>query len=143
MTDKQITREDLVARVADWKSRINSLYETIEKWLSNMDGYTIKKQDTVYMHEELMQKYSIPPENLNVLDILHNDEYIATIKPIGLWIIGANGRLDIISKKGSIILIDEADNFKKPKWTAYLPNNKKDGAPFTINFLSNILEIYS
>ena len=140
MTEKEVKKEHLEKRVDDWKSRISSLYKTIEDWLSNMDGYTVRKQATIDMHEELMQKYSIPSEKIDVLDILYKNQYIATIKPIGLWVIGANGRLDIISKKGSIILVDESEQFTPPHWIAYLPSKKKGGEPFTKDYLASILE---
>jgi hypothetical protein len=47
------------------------------------------------------------------------------IKPVGLWILGGNGRMDIISKNKNYTLIDLSDNFRSSKWYLYEASDKK------------------
>ena len=55
--------------------------------------------------------------------------------------IGANGRIDIISRIGNFILIDTADQFQTPNWHIYTATDKKNGKPFNQTELFNLLNL--
>jgi len=68
------------------------------------------------MHEELMKKFGVSPRSVPVLQLFHQGAPSARIEPRGLWIIGANGRLDIVRGTKHYVIIDAAENLAKPDW---------------------------
>jgi hypothetical protein len=114
VTDQQIDRDHIIRRVDDWVARIDALYRQIEGWLSV--GWTADRSNTIRMHEELMQKYQVPPRDLPVLRLLFQGTLAGRIEPRGLWIIGANGRLDFFRGNNHYLIIDTAENFAPPDW---------------------------
>ena len=83
------------------------------------------------MYEELMQKYGIEKQLIDVADIFKHDKLILSIKPVGLWIIGANGRVDLITKNDLFIMVDLAGWQKKSKWTIFKSNDRRNGKIFS------------
>ena len=142
MIDNTLTKEEIEKRIDDWESRILNLYASIREWLKEVPSYIPKKQSDVTMYEELMQKYDIPEKTLNSLDIYDDKNIVVTIKPIGLWIIGANGRVDILFKGGAITLVDESKRFQTPSWIAHRRPRKDKGVKFDKNFLFDLLGIH-
>jgi hypothetical protein len=114
VTTQQIDRDHIARRVDDWADRINSLYRQIEEWLPL--GWSADRPVTVSMHEELMQKFGIGGRDLPVLRLSYHGTPSARIEPRGLWIIGANGRLDLFGGSGHYVIIDTAENFESPDW---------------------------
>ena len=92
------------------------------------------------MYEELMQKLSVHPETLDLLEVYRGRDLVATIKPIGLWIVGANGRLDVLTRNGATILVDKAEKFHKPRWVAYGSTNGRQVRRFDKRYFVQLLE---
>jgi hypothetical protein len=113
-TSREIDKGHVVRRVDDWVGRIDRLYRQIEEWLPS--GWTGSRVGTVRMHEELMQKFGVPPRDLPVMELSYNGKPSARIEPRGLWIIGENGRLDLFSRPGHYVIIDSAENFEPADW---------------------------
>jgi hypothetical protein len=114
VTDQQIDRDHIMRRVDDWAARIDALYRQIGGWLP--DGWTSDHSNTIRMHEELMQKYRVPPRDLPVLRLLFQGTLAGRIEPRGLWIIGENGRLDFFRGDNHYLIVDTAENFAPPDW---------------------------
>lgn len=113
-TSREIERDHIVRRVDDWALRIDALYAQITGWLPS--GWTANRDGTIHMREELMQKFGVAPRELPILKLSYNSEPLARIEPRGLWIIGANGRLDFFSRSGHYIIVDTAENFETSDW---------------------------
>ena len=114
VTDTEITPAHVAQRVDDWVDRIDALYAEIAGWLPG--NWTAARQRTVRMDEEMMRKFGIPARDLPVLDLLQGGRRAASVEPRGLWIIGANGRLDLTTHKGHYVILDVAENFASPEW---------------------------
>ena len=67
------------------------------------------------MHEPLMQKFNLPARDIPVLE-LASGERSARLEPRGLWIIGANGRLDLFAGTRHYMIVDTAENLQPPQW---------------------------
>lgn len=117
-------------RVNDWKTRISYLYTTIMQWLHDYPDYTLVIGQPMQMYEELMETYGIPPEQIDTANLYRAKRLVLSFKPKGLWIIGANGRVDILSPSGSYTLIDKAEQFQPSQWTLYTTQDKRKGIPF-------------
>jgi len=87
----------VMRRLRDWQTRVHDLYDSIEQGLG---------RDFVFDHtgkhrpmEEMVQRAGISAEAIPAIDILRIErptgQLLATILPRYLWILGANGRLDL------------------------------------------------
>ncbi len=140
MEDNTLSKEHLINCIEDWKKRILNLYTIIGEWIKDDKQYSVKTIRTVRMYEELMQKFDIEPQNLPTADILKDGKLILSVKPFGLWVIGTNGRLDILSDKGSLVLADMSDRFQTPQWKIFSLKNRKKEMPFTKDYLLGLLQ---
>ena len=141
MIEAVITKEHIERRVDDWAERITKLYSLIKEWLAPIPSYEIRERNDVRMYEELMQKNDVPERVLSSLDIYHEGSIVATIKPIGLWIIGANGRVDILLKGGAVMLVDISDRFDSPKWIAHSRPKTGNGTDFCKEYFFGLLGV--
>lgn len=114
LTEADVTAEYVRRRVDDWVARIGKLYAALQAWLP--PDCTATRSGTVPMHEELMQRFSLQTRRLPVLEVKRGGSTCATVKPHGLWIIGANGRLDLRTARGTFIIIDRSLAFEPPLW---------------------------
>jgi hypothetical protein len=114
-------------RVEDWKARVSSLYDQVRKWLPTQ--LSADTQHTVRMYEDLMKKYGVAATELPVLNIYDQGKWIAKLAPRGLWIIGANGRLDLFTKDKQAIVVDRAENFESPNWQIAPADKRRDVKP--------------
>ena len=140
MSEIEIDKTYIEKRVNDWITRVKNLYSLTEKVAKNRGGIC-HENGTVYMYEELMKEFDVNPTQLPILNLCNkNDEKVATFRPIGLWVIGANGRVDILTKNGAYILVDVTKtNFEKPNWQVYSPQDKKHGKKFDESFIAELV----
>lgn len=92
-----ISKEHIIARLVDWQTRVSDLYKFIRAALG--DGCVYDQSGKQKSGEELVQKFRLRDDEIPAIDILRidrlNGDHLALIMPRGLWIIGANGRLDL------------------------------------------------
>lgn len=132
-----VDADHVLKRLEDWQKRVAKLLRQIASWLpKHLD---LKYGTPFLMNESMLASYKLGPAEITTADIYHGKRLILTIKPKGLWIIGANGRIDLISRKGLNILIDKAEAFKKPDWTIY-SQEKTNPRSFDKDELLAILE---
>jgi hypothetical protein len=79
----------------------------MEKWLP--EGMAITGRAPTPMLEELMRKFNVGPAEMPTFEIVRGTERVMRVQPKGLWVIGANGRVDLITKNASYILVDESE----------------------------------
>jgi hypothetical protein len=91
------TREQTLQRLRDWRSRVHGLYDQIEHALGA--DYSYDRTGKHRSAEERVQESGLNPEDVPPIDVLRielSGHPVAVIQPRGLWIIGANGRLDLL-----------------------------------------------
>jgi hypothetical protein len=133
----EMTRERVEQRVSDWASRIDSLYKQIESWLP--EGWTAERNGSVRMHEELMQKFSVPPRKLPILNLIRHNERVGRIEPRALWLIGANGRLDFFRGSDHYLIFDYAQVFAQPLWHIATYYDRSNVKPLSCETVRKIL----
>lgn len=89
-------RAILVSRVEDWLHRLDDLYKVMDGW-ANAAGLTPSRARTILMSEELIQRFAIPDRELSILDFDRDSVPVMSAVPVGLWVLGSNGRLDLIN----------------------------------------------
>ena len=98
-------RRQVIAEVDDWVRRIDTLYEEVQRWLADQGQLRCERARTVTMSEELMQQFAVTDRDLPVLDVIKADQVIASFVPRGLWLIGAWGKIDLITRDATATLI--------------------------------------
>jgi len=137
----EINKPHIEKRVRDWIRRVNKLYSFVRNSLSNIEGVECKTTKKVTMYEELMQTFDVPPTDIPILDIYKENILIASFKPLGLWVVGANGRIDILTKLGGYILVNLAENGCDAKWEVFAPTNKQKAQSFNANFIKKLARL--
>lgn len=122
-------RQHVVEEVEDWLRRVERLYADVLDWLGDNKQLHFEQKRTVTMSEEIMQKFAVTDRELPVLDILRDDQVVASFVPRGLWILGAWGRIDVITKDGTSVLvaIKKHNTFE---WQLTSPNDRRRRKPF-------------
>lgn len=133
----EVTKESVEARVRDWVNRLDTLYAQIRGWGTG-NGWQVDESGTVTMHEELMQKFGVPATTQPIIR-LDSDRGYALFKPKGLWVIGANGRIDLFTPKGAFIIVDLAKFGSAPEWTIFRVSGRRQGQPFTTDLIEELI----
>lgn len=112
--------------VKDWENRVRDLYKLIREYLQGT-SYSVDEGSKVEMNEDLMQSFFIEPKLLPTLEVKDKESVVLVVKPKGLWVIGANGRIDLLTRKGTYQLLDFAPRDGTSEWVLYGENRKKSG----------------
>lgn len=122
-------RQRVVEEVEDWFSRIDAFYRQILAWLDDQTDLRFEQTRTVIMSEELMQKYAVVDRELRVLDVIREEQVIASFVPRGLWLIGSWGRIDMITRDRTIVIVAIKEN-DRYEWKFAPPDIRHRLKPF-------------
>ena len=137
VTSDAVDAEHVRRRVEDWEARLNGLYAKIGEWLP--DGWEARRGVPVVMHAKMMQNFGVEAKQLPTLELHSQSGQVVKLVPDALWIIGANGRVDLKGDIGRYIIIDTADNFEEPHWEVSSSDRRSDREPVTREWLRPIL----
>lgn len=129
--------DKVTERVNDWLLRLSKLKALMESWL--LPGMTIVDRPPTLMNEELMRKFGVGPAAMPTFDVQEATRRVMRVQPKGLWIIGANGRVDLITVSASYILVDKAANLQPPNWQFYTSTNRHHSIPFDQHHFVSLL----
>lgn len=101
-------------RIEDWQRRVVDLYDRLEGWLP--PGWSSQRRFEVFMDEQVMRNVGRSGEKLPSL-VLQHGTIAVRLEPRALWIMGANGRIDLVSPAAHAVIVDRADLFEAPQWT--------------------------
>ncbi|MDE0207266.1 MAG: hypothetical protein OXP66_14725 [Candidatus Tectomicrobia bacterium] len=137
VTDETVDKAHVLRRVEDWQQRLHGLYDMIKEWLPY--GWTVQREASVSMHEGLMRKFDIEPKRLPTLNCDNGKGTVITLEPRALWIIGANGRVDLKCGKEHYLIVDLAENFETPTWQAAPAERRSERRAVSSDWLRSIL----
>jgi hypothetical protein len=137
LTGDKLSQAHVEERLADWDRRIRDLYDQIGTWLPK--DWTVASTRRTGMHEEPMREVGLPPRELPILDVFKGPERVATIEPRVLWIIGANGRLDLRKDASHFLIFDFAKLFEQPRWEVTRFDDRRHQVAFNAASFRNIL----
>jgi hypothetical protein len=124
-----VSREQVLRRLEDWRDRVHSLYDEIERVLQN-SGFQFNREGKHTSSEEFPQRVGISHSEqprIDILRIVRSDgSNAAVLSPRGLWIIGANGRIDLrivpaIGGSRTYMLVDQSEPFAGPAQWIRMP----------------------
>jgi hypothetical protein len=149
-SDQQIDRTHVLRRLQDWKERTHQLYDFVERTLGG--EFTYNRAAKQRSAEEMVRRAGLAPDEVPQLDILRIERPAgtlrATIVPRGLWIIGANGRLDLrVLKRGSsqiqYFLVDKSlplSGADKAAWHIVEAGDRLHHRPLTDKVLHEVID---
>ena len=148
--DRPIAATQVLNRLRDWQERTHRLYDFIARTLGS--HYKYDRAGKHRSAEEPVQRAGLPKDQVPALDILRIERpdgvLRATIMPRGLWIIGANGRLDLRvlkseTKQKQYFLIDKStplSGAENTSWYIVDPTDRLDQKPLTEQLLREVIE---
>ncbi len=138
LTQDSLAPEYVEERVDDWVARLNELYDAVERWLP--PGWTSQPGKPLTMDEELMRNAKIAPRELPTLELVRDGAVRITFRPYGLWIIGTNGRVDVVKKGQLFFLLDNANSLEPANWQIASADARHEIKPFDQHQFLSILE---
>ena len=137
VTDETIDAGHVLRRVEDWEARVDGLYAAIRAWLP--EGWTAREGTPARMYEELMREFGVPARTIPTLLLDNGAGRSAMLEPRALWIVGANGRVDMTVGGRHYLLVDVADNFETPHWQAASLERRLDRVALTESWFARAL----
>ncbi len=134
--EDRIDKAHVERRVEDWEHRLRGLYRNVADWLPS--GWSASTGDVVHFEDPLMLKFRIEARLLPCLDLQSGSEAVR-LEPRGLWIIGANGRVDLIGPLRHFVINDRADNFEPPQWRVARFSDRLHEQPWSEVVLAKML----
>ena len=135
--------KDSIAKQADnWIYRLTELRSKIREWVRDTSNLSLVLADRppVQMLEELMIRYSVTSREMPSFDIRRGNRAVLRFQPKGLWIIGGNGRVDLIAATSSYILIDMSQTLADvTDWQVYGTEQRQSVGPLTREFLVTLI----
>jgi hypothetical protein len=152
LADPKISPKHVEERLRDWRDRVEALYADIERELEAARKRGDTQLSTRYevkraAPEELPRRVGIvnaeQPPTLHI--VRPNETDVAVLSPRGLWIIGANGRVDLtiprtVSSEVYMLIDLSAPLSGAANWTRVpigMPFNRE---PFTSHWLVRKLQ---
>jgi len=129
---KGVTKRQVEERLRDWERRVEALFRQVEEW-----GIVQWGRDSVcwgqeeQRHEYMMKQAGVRPRKLPTLTVQAGKRRI-TFTPDCLWIIGANGRIDVSVDDTYYPLVDRGGQDGQPsRWEIRNPDPRIILEPFT------------
>lgn len=94
-----MNRATIDSKIMEFNNRIKELFNQIEEWVTPYDWKV--KVEAITNIEQLSGKY----ETYQLLINSEIDEKVARITPVGIWIIGGEGRVDLIGSAGAETIV--------------------------------------
>jgi hypothetical protein len=92
-----VSRDRVMQRLKDWQRRVHDLYGEIQRSLPA--EFVTDREGKHRSQEELVQRTHLSEDEVPALDILRIEHPVGTLRallyPRRLWIIGANGTLEL------------------------------------------------
>jgi len=136
-----IQNESIRDRSKNWKHRIKALYEQISRWLEDTP-YTFAMGKLVKISGQKDNVDGLEGDlRLPTANILRKDKLKATLKPKGLWTIGASGRIDLLNESKRVIIFDKSDHSDdSPDWKIEITEKTTYKKPLNRENFLNILD---
>jgi hypothetical protein len=97
-----VSREHVLQRLSDWRDRVHQLYDKVERELEGTP-FKSNREGKYTSAEEFPQRVGVAQREQPEIDVLRiirpDNSDAAVFYPRGLWVVGANGRVDLRIKR--------------------------------------------
>ena len=131
-------RQYIEQRLTDWRHRIETLFATVESWIPQ-GFFEVHRGSVTQPNEDLMRRYGVTPTEVPTLDLRRNGKRIAFV-PSALWIIGADGRVNITTNTKQYCIVDMRQEHEGPsQWRLVVDDIRKGTVPFDQTIFQEIV----
>lgn len=131
------TREGALARMDDWKARLEALYSDLETWAGRVEGARVVRREIEHGHA-FVRKFG--PEFCTLPGaVVFCGDVRAGLRPYSPWVWGANGRVNIVTNRLRLMLLDLGENGLPARWTLVNPARRADHVPLDEKSFRRIL----
>ena len=135
-----LTKQYVEGRIDDWKARIRSLYDNLRVWARERPEWIIEPGEVMQRNEQLMMEKGIRPKKLATLNFHKGTKRVGFV-PSALWVVGADGRINIIANEKMYILVDMRDGHAgQSNWRITFPAARPKTTAFSMQEFLRILD---
>lgn len=139
-TETKVTKSHVEARLRDWIRRLNELYAQLDKWLPAELATGVQKEHLSQVIEPLMSQFKVAPHQMPTYTVLVGKGRLAFV-PSALWVVGANGRVNVSTNTRQHMLVDLGGQAgKDSNWQLVLPDDRKSLKPFNREAFLSLLK---
>lgn len=135
-----VDREAVVSQVEEWRARLEDLYGTIEDYHSRLPevlNTRVFRGSILQAPEPPLSQFRVAPQMLPTLAIVSDQKRLSFV-PSALWIVGAQGRVDVGTGDRRFVLLDLGKE-NTPDWQLVTSRTMPEHAPFDYHIFHNLL----
>lgn len=135
-----MNKKDVQDRIRDWIDRLNQLYQRVDDWREHLPDETQAETASIVQNTEgLMKEFRVKPRRIPSYAIRMGKEHVS-FEPSALWVVGADGRVNITTKKHQYMLVDLRQSpSESSDWQLITPDINKIHVPFTESAFQKIV----
>jgi hypothetical protein len=138
---REARRQRVERRVEDWLRRLDDLKVLIGRWTADDPLIEIVDRPSVPMNEDPVREYGVEARAMPSFDVLAERRPAVRCKPKGLWTLGGNGRVDLVTPASALILVDRSEPLSSPRrWTVYRPRDRTRGIALDGEVFRHVVE---
>jgi hypothetical protein len=119
------------ADIADWVARLNALYARLDEWVPKTGGVTVERSWVDQEVEPPMSRFGVLARSIPSYALKFGRGRRVAFVPGTIWIVGANGRVDVTAHESQHILFDLGGRNGAPSdWQLVVDHPRKVLVPF-------------
>jgi hypothetical protein len=117
LEDEAVDAKRVKDRVTDWVKRLDKLYAQLDVWVQGVPDVRVERNSVQQVIEPLMERFAVPPRDVPTYTVFVDKKYRIAFVPSVVWIVGANGRVNITTNVRQHSLVDVGgENGAPSRW---------------------------
>lgn len=141
VSEPQKWYQTISARADDWIYRLEELQKMVRDWIkqSGQSDLNLEILPSLKMYEELMDRFKVPARQMPVFRILKGSSQLVLFRPKALWVVGANGRVDLVTKTDVPMLIDASEPMSGRAHWKIFQKHRRNSVDFNYDYFSKLM----
>jgi len=110
-------------RITEWRLRLEALYSQVRGWTP--PDWIVDPGQILQRQEEIMRRHGIVASSLPTLTLLRGKSRVSFV-PSALWVIGADGRVNVTTNTAQCPLVDRRQNPSLPSDWVLVKGSRQD-----------------
>lgn len=126
-------------RVTGWIERLNALFDKLDTWAAAVPNVRIERDQLPQQIEDMLTRFSVKVRNVPTFTVFVEKKYRIAFVPSALWIVGANGRVNVTTNYRQYALLDLAEPGRPSDWQLLVAGSKTRFKPFEQDLFLKLL----
>jgi hypothetical protein len=122
--------ETVRGRVTDWIARLNALFDKLETWAAEVPNARVERDHMPQQIEDSLTRFSVKVREVPTFTAFVDRKNRIAFVPSALWIVGANGRVNVTTNYRQYALLDLAQPGTSSDWQLLVAGAKTHFKPF-------------